>query len=136
MLFGGKTENRHEMVESNSNVSVFPSNPDHDKLYLTFFDVKPPLWACYAMFCDLFRPDLIWCPCDMICLSRWSPPRPSPTRSDMVSWSRTPYQIWCTVLPSGTRFAALCTLYVHIFSAYSVFEIKFLFSAPSGRTGS
>ena len=73
-VIGGKTENRREKVEINSNVSVFPSNPDHDNFYLVSFDPKPPLWASYAMFCDLFHPDLIWCPCDMICLCRWSPP--------------------------------------------------------------
>ena len=52
--FGGKTEteteNRREKVENNSNVSVFPSNPDHDNFYLSSFDVMPPLWACYASY--------------------------------------------------------------------------------------
>ena len=48
-LIGGKTESRREMMESNSNVSVFPSNPDHDNCYLLSSDVLPPLWACYAI---------------------------------------------------------------------------------------
>ena len=39
---------RKVTVESNNNVSVFPSNPEHDKIYLGFLDVMPPLWACYA----------------------------------------------------------------------------------------
>ena len=38
------------MMESNSNVSVFPSNPDHDNFYPVFFDVMPPLWVCYASY--------------------------------------------------------------------------------------
>ena len=48
-LFGGKTESRREMIESNSNVSVFPSNPDHENVYLLSFDPMPPLWASYAI---------------------------------------------------------------------------------------
>ena len=42
---GGKTESRCEKVENNSNVSVFPSNPNHDNFYPLSFDLMPPLWA-------------------------------------------------------------------------------------------
>ena len=49
---GGKTEKRVEKVENYSNISVFPSNPDHDNFYLSTlsFDVMPPLSACYAIY--------------------------------------------------------------------------------------
>ena len=49
-LFGGKTENRRDRVENNSHVSVFPSIPEHDKIYPVFVDVMPPLRACYASY--------------------------------------------------------------------------------------
>ena len=39
-----------EKLENNSNVSNFPSNPEHDKIYPVIFDVMPPLWACYASY--------------------------------------------------------------------------------------
>ena len=66
LVFGGKTENRCEKMESNSNVSAFPSILEHDKIYCVFFDVMPPLLACYTLFCDVYRTDLICRLCDMI----------------------------------------------------------------------
>ena len=96
MCFGGKTENRCETIHSNSNVSIFPSILGHDIIYPTFFDVMPTIWVCYAMFCDLFCTDLIWCLYAMICLCRCPPPDPLLhswlfTRSDMATmWLEGP----------------------------------------------
>ena len=49
LIFGWKTENQCEKVENNSNVSVFPSNPNRDNFYPLSFDLMPPLWASYAI---------------------------------------------------------------------------------------
>ena len=47
VLIGAKTESRGEKVENN--VSVFPSNPNHDNFYPLSFDLMLPLWASYAI---------------------------------------------------------------------------------------
>ena len=73
MIFGGKHKHKRGSVHSNSNVYVFPSNPDHDNFYLVSFDPMPPLWVSYAICA---RSDMVvqYTPSDMICLCRWSPP--------------------------------------------------------------
>ena len=82
-FIGGKPENRWEKVENNSNVYVFPSNPEHDKIYPVFFDVMPPLWACYAIYARIVEIGV-----DMIISDGWYDLFVQVARSDKVYGTR------------------------------------------------
>ena len=46
VIIGGKTENRREKVENNSNVSISPSIPGQSKTYHAFFDATTLCVLC------------------------------------------------------------------------------------------